>query len=75
MKMKLFNHLFFQCVVAKAIWQLVGGVIGCDIGRDYLSIASKWINKNKCYGVNIFTTAVMRSVWLTRNDMVFNNQV
>jgi hypothetical protein len=31
--------------------------------------------QNKCYGVIIFTTVVMRSVWLTRNDMVFNNQV
>jgi hypothetical protein len=67
------DHLFFQCVVAKVVWKLVGEVIGCEINSDYLSVASKWINKNKCYGVNIFTTelrspAVLPSdVWsLTR---------
>jgi hypothetical protein len=68
-------HLFFQCVVAKIIWKLDSDIIGCEIGGDYLSVASRWIHKKKCYAMNIFTTAVLRGVWLTRNEMVFNNQV
>jgi hypothetical protein len=69
------RHLFFQCVVAKVIWKLIGSIVGCEVGSDYLSVASRWIHKKKCYGINIFTTAVLRGVWLIRNEMVFNNQV
>jgi hypothetical protein len=49
-------------------------VLGCDVGGDYLSVASKLIHKNKCYGVNIFMFAVLRGIWLTRNKMVFDKQ-
>jgi hypothetical protein len=33
-----------------------------------LSLASRWIHKKKCYAMNIFTAAVLRGVWLTRNN-------
>jgi hypothetical protein len=62
-------------VVAKVIWKLIGSIVGCEVGSDYLSVASRWIHKKKCYGINIFTTAVLRGVWLIRNEMVFNDQV
>jgi hypothetical protein len=62
-------------VVAKAIWKLIGEVIRYDIGSDYLSVASKWLHKNKCYGGNIIVaTVVMRGVWLSRNGIMFNDQ-
>jgi hypothetical protein len=38
-------HLFFQCVVVKVIWKLVGSIIRCEIGSDYLSVTSGWIKK------------------------------
>jgi hypothetical protein len=69
------KHLFFDCVVARAVWDMIRGMISCDVGSDYLSVASKWINKNKCYEVNIFPSAVLRGIWLTRNKMVFDKQV
>jgi hypothetical protein len=46
----------------------------CEIGSDYFSVASKWIHKNKCYDINIFTTTVLRGIWLTRNNFIFNKQ-
>jgi hypothetical protein len=55
-------HLFFQCVVAKVIWKIVSDIMGCEIGGDYLSIASRWIHKKNCYTMNIFSTAVLRGV-------------
>jgi hypothetical protein len=69
------NHLFFECVVAKTIWSMMSEVLECDIGMDYLSVASKWIHKDKYYGVNVFTSAVLREIWLTRNKMVFGKHV
>jgi hypothetical protein len=68
-------HLFFDCVVAKAIWSVMGEFIGHGIGVDYVSIASKWLQKEKLYGTDIITTVVMRAIWLIRNDMIFNYQV
>jgi hypothetical protein len=69
------SHLFFECVVAKTIWKMMSEILGFEVGGDYLSVASKWIHKNKCYGVNIFTSAVLRAIWLTRNRMIFDKQV
>jgi hypothetical protein len=40
------NHLFFKCVVAKCIWGCVTDFLGIDIGSDYMSVASKWLEKN-----------------------------
>jgi hypothetical protein len=46
--------------------------LGFAIGSDYISVASKWIQKEKYYCVNIISSAVMRGIWLTRNDFIFN---
>jgi hypothetical protein len=62
-------------VVAKVLWKYVSEFLGFDIGQDYISVASRWIYKEKFYCVNIITTTVLRSLWLVRNDMVFNKQV
>jgi hypothetical protein len=59
----------------KPFGKMMSGILGYELGGDYLSVASKWIHKNRCYGVNIFTFAVLRGIWLTRNRMTFDNQV
>jgi hypothetical protein len=53
----------------------MGEFIGHGIGVDYVSVAWKWLQKEKLYGTNIITTVVMRAIWLIRNDMIFNHQV
>jgi hypothetical protein len=40
-----------------------------------LSVAAKWLSKKKYYCANIVSTAVLRGLWLIRNNMVFNAQV
>jgi hypothetical protein len=42
------NHLFFECVVTRVVWGImISEVLSCNVGGDYLSVASMWINKNK----------------------------
>jgi hypothetical protein len=36
-------HLFFECVAAKVIWGYVSEFLGFDFGKEYLSIATKWL--------------------------------
>jgi hypothetical protein len=38
-------HLFFECVVSKAIWSYVCEFLGFSI-EDYMSVASKWLTRN-----------------------------
>jgi hypothetical protein len=44
--------------------------LGIDIGSDYVSVASKWMQKEKCYVTNIVSTAALRGIWLMRNDFI-----
>jgi hypothetical protein len=69
------THLFFECVVAKVIWGYVCEFLGFVIGVDYLSIASKWLHEKRNCDVNIVSSVTLRGIWLTRNDLVFHNQV
>jgi hypothetical protein len=66
--------LFFECVVARVMWVIIGEFLGYEIGSNYISVASKWLQKEKMYGTNIISIVVLRSIWLTRNDLVFNKQ-
>jgi hypothetical protein len=68
------THLFFECVVARVMWVTIGEFLGYEIGSNYISVASKWLQKEKMYGTNIISIVVLRSIWLTRNDLVFNKQ-
>jgi hypothetical protein len=39
------RHLFFKCTVVTVIWCFVREYIGLDVGNDYISVASKWMQK------------------------------
>jgi hypothetical protein len=67
-------HFFFECAVARAIWDYVQKFLGTDIGSSYISVASKWLQKEKCYVINIISTVVLRGLRLIRNDFIFNKQ-
>jgi hypothetical protein len=68
-------HLFFECVVAKDMWCYVKEFLGINIGTDYISVASKWLSRDKFYIANTILVAVLRGIWLIRNEFVFQNQV
>ena len=71
------KHLFFQCQFARSIWSIIQ--IGSTLypPRSIANIFGNWLN-----GVNIrFKTlirvgaiAVLWSLWLCRNDKVFNDK-
>jgi hypothetical protein len=39
-----------------------------------LSVASKWLHEDKFYVANTISAVVLRGLWLTNNDFVFNKQ-
>jgi hypothetical protein len=46
------THLFFEYVVAKAVWCYVNDFLDMDVGVDYIPMASKWLSRDKFYVVN-----------------------
>jgi hypothetical protein len=52
--------LFFECAVARAIWDYVQKFLGTDIGSSYVLVASKLLQKEKCYVINIISYVALR---------------
>jgi hypothetical protein len=69
------SHSFFECVVVKAVWYYVNDFLNMTVGADYISIASKWLSRDKYYVANTISAAVLRGIWLIRNEFVFHNLV
>ncbi|XP_058776499.1 uncharacterized protein LOC131650805 [Vicia villosa] len=73
------DHLFFLCQASKNIWDKVLGWIGFSSGyfrEEFLGlddIQIKVSNSHIRNKVNIIWLSTMWSLWLMRNDFVFNN--
>ena len=66
-------HLFFECVVAKSLWDDVFSIFQIRIS-DYISLASKWLCNKKFLHLNVVTSAVLWCLWNNRNSLVFNRK-
>jgi hypothetical protein len=53
------DHLFFCCVIAKHLWEIVSSLFNKDLGVDFESVARWWISENKNSVLNMFSTAVL----------------
>jgi hypothetical protein len=65
------KHLFFECVVAKNIWDTVSSILDKPLGDDFESIARWWLSEDKNSVINIFSSAVLWTIWSVRNEMCF----
>ena len=66
------DHLFFNCIVAKQIWNVVSAFFETEIGTNYNSVARFWVSNKKHAVVNSVCAAVLWCLWKDRNDLVFN---
>lgn len=66
-------HLFFDCVVANRVWELLPSFFGKPPGADYLSIARYWpANKNHTV-LDSACACALWCIWKTRNPHILNN--
>ena len=68
------THLFFDCIVANQMWSTVQEVFGVEI-CDYYSLASKWLCGKRHLQLNVVSSAVLWSLWINRNNIVFNRKI
>jgi hypothetical protein len=70
-KEEIVEHLFFSCIVATRIWEIVSEFFSTSIGLDYLSVARFWIANKKHMALNSICAAIIWSIWKSRNALIF----
>jgi hypothetical protein len=63
-------HLFFNCCVARELWNEFGDILGVTVVVDFESMA-KWLGGNRVTILNVYYTAVLWILWKTRKDLCF----
>jgi hypothetical protein len=74
-KTEYINHLFFDCIIAREIWQIISKFLSVSLGTDYMSIARFWLSNKKNAVLNSFCLATLWCIWKFKNDTIFNGQL
>jgi hypothetical protein len=74
--METCNNLFCECVVAAAAWTEINRITGLDISiTKFTDVAELWNNSKKYKVINMVHAALLRVLWLVRNDLCSNPAV
>jgi hypothetical protein len=64
-------HLFFDCCVARTIWECVAEVCEKTVGADFELVAKLWLHNKKFKALNVCTTATLWAIWKLRDEFIF----
>ena len=68
------HHLFFECVVARQVWLMISNCTKMHVPESFESFIPFW-KKKKCYdAINLISAATLWSLWLFRNEFVFQGR-
>jgi hypothetical protein len=66
------NHLFFECVVATRMWDMILQAIGLNVGGSFENIGPFSLYNKIFLLVNMITSASLWALWKLRNVYVFS---
>ena len=72
------KHLFFQCRFARSIWSIIQVASNLYPPRSVTNIFGNWlhgIDKRFRKLIRVGALAIIWSLWLCRNDKVFNDKL
>ncbi|KAJ1297899.1 hypothetical protein BS78_01G413200, partial [Paspalum vaginatum] len=67
------QYLFFDCVVARNMWQVVSDALGVNIKSNFMAIGRMWLSNKKFAVHNIVCAAALWSIWKLKNSIYFQN--
>ena len=73
---EIIQHLFFDCQMARIISKIVQVSFNISPPLSIFYMFNGWlngINKELMYKILVGASALCWTIWLSRNDMVFNN--
>jgi hypothetical protein len=65
-----FQHLFFECVASKCMWEGISEKLNLSVGGEFSSIDQFWLSRNIFIVANNCTSACW-VLWKLRNDLCF----
>jgi hypothetical protein len=66
------QHLFFDCIVARNVWQKISSFFVFSLGSSVAAVAHYWIADKRHAALNSICAAVLWSIRKLRNDLIFN---
>jgi hypothetical protein len=67
------QHLLFECVVTKRMWDVMSSVVNRQIGRSFEDIGVCWLSSKKFTVTNMLSPAGLWAIWKLRNFLCFQN--
>jgi hypothetical protein len=68
-------HLFFECCVAQLLWKTVSEISDLPLIKDFESLGMIWVRGKRFRVHNVLTSAMVWSIWKTRNNLCFQGTV
>jgi hypothetical protein len=65
------RHLFFDCCIARWLWNELSEILEFPVGNDFESIGKMWLSSKRFKTVNVLTSASLWTIWKIRNEMCF----
>jgi hypothetical protein len=59
------DHAFFECCVAKVLWEMVSEVTGLPVISDFQNVATWWLKRKNFSSLNVLSIAVVWTIWKT----------
>src|SRR4051812_28800428 len=67
------RHLLFHCKFARSIWSFIQIASGLSPPRSVINVFSHWLHGKYRTLFRVGALAIIWSLWLCRNDKIFNN--
>jgi hypothetical protein len=67
-------HLFFSCCVTREMWNGFADILVVLVVVDFESMAKNWLGENRLTILNVCYTAVLWTLWKTRNGLYFQGE-
>lgn len=68
------NHIFFECVLAQEIWNIIYASTDMHGHPTYGDISDMWARDKKYQANNLINAATIWAIWKCRNDLCFNGK-
>jgi hypothetical protein len=65
------SNLFYECCVAKRIWEVMAEITDVPLITDFESMAKWWIRGKKCNPDNVIYAVVLSSLWKLKISLCF----
>jgi hypothetical protein len=65
------NHLFFNCCIAKLIWESISELLNFGLGQYFELVARFWLANKRYEVTNTDSSAVLWSIGKFRNELCF----